>query len=163
MEIQSHSSEEWLSANASGSERTSKQILSDRSDQLYQGKTSTFFNFGFKQNFGFSWCLIITCVGLEVLDGGFYDHVQSFLISLCQMELETSQSIQDTFQCLLGTSSGVSHTHLSIHRCGKTLEPQQPNVEQVIWSATGGLLDQIPAQAFYTELEKEKFTCSVAL
>uniref|UniRef100_A0A673NJF6 F-BAR and double SH3 domains protein 2-like n=1 Tax=Sinocyclocheilus rhinocerous TaxID=307959 RepID=A0A673NJF6_9TELE len=45
---------------------------------------------------------------IQVLDGSFYDHVQSFLISLCQTELETSQSIQDTFQCLLDTSSGVT-------------------------------------------------------
>uniref|UniRef100_A0A8C1JIC2 FCH and double SH3 domains 2 n=1 Tax=Cyprinus carpio TaxID=7962 RepID=A0A8C1JIC2_CYPCA len=45
---------------------------------------------------------------MQVLDGSFYDHVQSFLISLCQTELETSQSIQDTFQCLLETSSGVT-------------------------------------------------------
>ncbi|XP_051540022.1 F-BAR and double SH3 domains protein 2-like isoform X2 [Myxocyprinus asiaticus] len=45
---------------------------------------------------------------IKVLDGSFYDHVQSFLISLCQTELETSQSIQDTFQCLLETSSGVT-------------------------------------------------------
>ncbi|KAI2659631.1 F-BAR and double SH3 domains protein 2 [Labeo rohita] len=43
-----------------------------------------------------------------VLDGSFYDHIQSFLISLCQTELETSQSIQDTFQCLLETSSRVT-------------------------------------------------------
>ncbi|KAI7793681.1 F-BAR and double SH3 domains protein 2 [Triplophysa rosa] len=49
---------------------------------------------------------LINCI--KVLDGGFYDHVQSFLISLCQMELETSQSIRDTFQCLLETSSGVT-------------------------------------------------------
>ncbi|XP_026129711.1 F-BAR and double SH3 domains protein 2 isoform X3 [Carassius auratus] len=49
---------------------------------------------------------LISCV--RVLDGSFYDHVQSFLISLCQTELETSQSIQDTFQCLLETSSGVT-------------------------------------------------------
>ncbi|KAK2870951.1 hypothetical protein Q8A67_023478 [Cirrhinus molitorella] len=49
---------------------------------------------------------LISCI--RVLDGGFYDHVQSFLISLCQTELETSQSIQDTFQCLLETSSGVT-------------------------------------------------------
>ncbi|XP_016412108.1 F-BAR and double SH3 domains protein 2-like isoform X2 [Sinocyclocheilus rhinocerous] len=45
---------------------------------------------------------------IRVLDCSFYDHVQSFLISLCQTELETSQSIQDTFQCLLETSSGVT-------------------------------------------------------
>uniref|UniRef100_A0A672MS82 FCH and double SH3 domains 2 n=1 Tax=Sinocyclocheilus grahami TaxID=75366 RepID=A0A672MS82_SINGR len=45
---------------------------------------------------------------IQVLDGSFYDHVQSFLISLCQTELETSQSIQDTFQCLLEMSSGVT-------------------------------------------------------
>uniref|UniRef100_A0A673K8H6 FCH and double SH3 domains 2 n=1 Tax=Sinocyclocheilus rhinocerous TaxID=307959 RepID=A0A673K8H6_9TELE len=45
---------------------------------------------------------------IQVLDCSFYDHVQSFLISLCQTELETSQSIQDTFQCLLETSSGVT-------------------------------------------------------
>ncbi|XP_065116653.1 F-BAR and double SH3 domains protein 2 isoform X1 [Paramisgurnus dabryanus] len=49
---------------------------------------------------------LINCI--KVLDGSFYHHVQSFLISLCQMELETSQSIQDTFQCLLETSSGVT-------------------------------------------------------
>ncbi|KTG48019.1 hypothetical protein cypCar_00018686 [Cyprinus carpio] len=48
------------------------------------------------------------CEDYHVLDGSFYDHVQSFLISLCQTELETSQSIQDTFQCLLETSSGVT-------------------------------------------------------
>lgn len=49
---------------------------------------------------------LISCI--MVLDGSFCDHVQSFLISLCQTELETSQSIQDTFQCLLETSSGVT-------------------------------------------------------
>ncbi|RXN13164.1 F-BAR and double SH3 domains 2-like protein [Labeo rohita] len=49
---------------------------------------------------------LISC--LRVLDGSFYDHIQSFLISLCQTELETSQSIQDTFQCLLETSSRVT-------------------------------------------------------
>ncbi|XP_051541516.1 F-BAR and double SH3 domains protein 2-like [Myxocyprinus asiaticus] len=49
---------------------------------------------------------LINCI--KVLDGSFYDHVQSFLISLCQTELETSQSIQDTFQCLLEMSSGVT-------------------------------------------------------
>ncbi|KAG1970245.1 F-BAR and double SH3 domains protein [Pimephales promelas] len=49
---------------------------------------------------------LINCI--TVLDGSFCDHVQSFLISLCQTELETSQSIQDTFQCLLETSSGVT-------------------------------------------------------
>ncbi|KAK7120764.1 hypothetical protein R3I94_020677 [Phoxinus phoxinus] len=49
---------------------------------------------------------LISCI--TVLDGSFCDHVQSFLISLCQTELETSQSIQDTFQCLLETSSGVT-------------------------------------------------------
>uniref|UniRef100_A0A671LEH3 FCH and double SH3 domains 2 n=1 Tax=Sinocyclocheilus anshuiensis TaxID=1608454 RepID=A0A671LEH3_9TELE len=45
---------------------------------------------------------------IQVLDVSFYDHIQSFLISLCQTELETSQSIQDTFQCLMETSSGVT-------------------------------------------------------
>ncbi|XP_051980756.1 F-BAR and double SH3 domains protein 2-like, partial [Xyrauchen texanus] len=49
---------------------------------------------------------LINCI--KVLDGSFYDYVQSFLISLCQTELETSQSIQGTFQCLLEMSSGVT-------------------------------------------------------
>lgn len=56
---------------------------------------------------------LISCI--RVLDGGFYDHAQGFLIWLCQTELETSQSIQDTFQSLLETSSSVTQeTHQQI-------------------------------------------------
>ncbi|XP_056323313.1 F-BAR and double SH3 domains protein 2 isoform X2 [Danio aesculapii] len=56
---------------------------------------------------------LISCI--RVLDGGFCDHAQGFLIWLCQTELETSQSIQDTFQSLLETSSSVTQeTHQQI-------------------------------------------------
>lgn len=56
-------------------------------------------------------------VHTQVLDGSVYDHMQSYLVSLCQAELEASHVVQDTFNFLLEKSSGVSGTRLHLYTC----------------------------------------------
>ncbi|KAK3549845.1 hypothetical protein QTP86_015275 [Hemibagrus guttatus] len=48
---------------------------------------------------------LISCI--KILDGSVYDHMKGYLVSLCQVELEASHAIQDTFNFLLEKSSGV--------------------------------------------------------
>ncbi|XP_064841399.1 F-BAR and double SH3 domains protein 2-like isoform X2 [Oncorhynchus masou masou] len=44
---------------------------------------------------------------IQELDGGIYNHVKDYLISICQTELEAFQVIHNTFQFLLDKSSRV--------------------------------------------------------
>uniref|UniRef100_A0A8K9UK47 F-BAR and double SH3 domains protein 2 n=1 Tax=Oncorhynchus mykiss TaxID=8022 RepID=A0A8K9UK47_ONCMY len=44
---------------------------------------------------------------IQELDGGIYNHVKDYLISICQTELEAFQAIHNTFQFLLDKSNRV--------------------------------------------------------
>ncbi|XP_045559977.1 F-BAR and double SH3 domains protein 2 [Salmo salar] len=44
---------------------------------------------------------------IQELDGGIYNHVKDYLISICQTELEAFQAIHNTFQFLLDKSTRV--------------------------------------------------------
>ncbi|CAB1352305.1 unnamed protein product, partial [Coregonus sp. 'balchen'] len=48
---------------------------------------------------------LINCV--KVLDGDIYEQVKDYLVSLCQMELESYQAVHNTFNILLESSNGV--------------------------------------------------------
>ncbi|KAG9263078.1 F-BAR and double SH3 domains protein 2 [Astyanax mexicanus] len=48
---------------------------------------------------------LISCI--KILDGSVYDHMKGYLVSLCQVELEASHTVQDTFNFLLEKSTGV--------------------------------------------------------
>ncbi|XP_030648402.1 F-BAR and double SH3 domains protein 2 [Chanos chanos] len=48
---------------------------------------------------------LINCI--KVLDGSMYDHMKGYLMSLCRVELDSAQAVQDTFHFLLEKSSGV--------------------------------------------------------
>ncbi|KAK6296456.1 hypothetical protein J4Q44_G00325980 [Coregonus suidteri] len=48
---------------------------------------------------------LLQCI--QELDGGIYDHVKDYLISICQTELEAFQAIHNTFQFLLDKSTRV--------------------------------------------------------
>uniref|UniRef100_A0A8C7NFR1 FCH and double SH3 domains 2 n=1 Tax=Oncorhynchus mykiss TaxID=8022 RepID=A0A8C7NFR1_ONCMY len=49
---------------------------------------------------------LIDCI--KVLDGSIYEQVKDYLVSLCQMELESYQAVHNTFNILLENSNGVS-------------------------------------------------------
>uniref|UniRef100_A0A673XWY5 FCH and double SH3 domains 2 n=1 Tax=Salmo trutta TaxID=8032 RepID=A0A673XWY5_SALTR len=49
---------------------------------------------------------LIDCI--KVLDGSIYEQVKDYLVSLCQMELESYQAVHNTFNILLESSNGVS-------------------------------------------------------
>ncbi|KAG7217155.1 hypothetical protein INR49_027696 [Caranx melampygus] len=44
---------------------------------------------------------------IKVLDGRIYEQVKDYLVSLCQTELETYQTVHNTFNQLLASSNGV--------------------------------------------------------
>lgn len=47
-----------------------------------------------------------------MLDGKIYEQVKDYLVSLCQTELETYETVHNTFNQLLNSSNGVSlQTH----------------------------------------------------
>lgn len=43
----------------------------------------------------------------QVLDGGIYEQVKDYLVSLSQMELEAYQAVHDTFNVVLESSNAV--------------------------------------------------------
>uniref|UniRef100_A0A8C7NTW4 FCH and double SH3 domains 2 n=1 Tax=Oncorhynchus mykiss TaxID=8022 RepID=A0A8C7NTW4_ONCMY len=49
---------------------------------------------------------LINCI--KVLDGGIYEQVKDYLVSLSQTELEAYQAVHDTFNVVLESSNGVS-------------------------------------------------------
>uniref|UniRef100_A0AAZ3QNF3 FCH and double SH3 domains 2 n=1 Tax=Oncorhynchus tshawytscha TaxID=74940 RepID=A0AAZ3QNF3_ONCTS len=49
---------------------------------------------------------LIDCI--KVLDGSIYEQVKDYLVSLCQMELESYQAVHNTFNILLENSNRVS-------------------------------------------------------
>uniref|UniRef100_A0A8C8IM49 FCH and double SH3 domains 2 n=1 Tax=Oncorhynchus tshawytscha TaxID=74940 RepID=A0A8C8IM49_ONCTS len=49
---------------------------------------------------------LIDCI--KVLDGGIYEQVKDYLVSLSQMELEAYQAVHDTFNVVLESSNGVT-------------------------------------------------------
>lgn len=49
----------------------------------------------------------------QVLDGSIYEQVKDYLVSLCQMELESYQVVHNTFNILLESSNGVSARKLA--------------------------------------------------
>ncbi|XP_029483145.1 F-BAR and double SH3 domains protein 2-like isoform X3 [Oncorhynchus nerka] len=48
---------------------------------------------------------LIDCI--KVLDGSIYEQVKDYLVSLCQMELESYQAVHNTFNILLENSNGM--------------------------------------------------------
>ncbi|XP_038833289.1 F-BAR and double SH3 domains protein 2-like [Salvelinus namaycush] len=48
---------------------------------------------------------LIDCI--KVLDGSIYEQVKDYLVSLCQMELESYQAVHNTFNILLESSNGM--------------------------------------------------------
>lgn len=53
--------------------------------------------------------------GPQVLDGRIYEQVKDYLVALCQTELETYQTVHNTFNQLLHSSNGVSlQTHRTV-------------------------------------------------
>nr|XP_046182319.1 F-BAR and double SH3 domains protein 2-like [Oncorhynchus gorbuscha] len=49
---------------------------------------------------------LIDCI--KVLDGGIYEQVKDYLVSLSQTELEAYQAVHDTFNVVLDSSNGVT-------------------------------------------------------
>ncbi|XP_071023425.1 F-BAR and double SH3 domains protein 2-like [Oncorhynchus clarkii lewisi] len=49
---------------------------------------------------------LINCI--KVLDGGIYEQVKDYLVSLSQTELEAYQAVHDTFNVVLESSNGVT-------------------------------------------------------
>ncbi|XP_063058203.1 F-BAR and double SH3 domains protein 2 [Engraulis encrasicolus] len=49
---------------------------------------------------------LINCI--NVLDGNIHDHIMSYLLSLCKTELNTSQTLHNTFSALLENSNQVT-------------------------------------------------------
>ncbi len=84
-----------------------------------------------------------------------YNHVQSFWFHCVRRSLRRLKAFRTLFSaCWRRPVGWVTHTLVYTLLWKNTHEPQWPNVEQVIWSATRGLLDQIPAQAVNTELKE---------
>ncbi|CAL9685153.1 unnamed protein product [Knipowitschia caucasica] len=57
---------------------------------------------------------------IQVLDGRIHDQVKSFLVSLCQTELETYEAAHDTFNDLLSSSSDILqqfHQEQFVQKC----------------------------------------------
>ncbi|KAL2095373.1 hypothetical protein ACEWY4_010092 [Coilia grayii] len=49
---------------------------------------------------------LVNCI--NVLDGNMHDHIMSYLLSLCKTELNTSQTLHNTFSSLLENSNQVT-------------------------------------------------------
>ncbi|KAM9846718.1 F-BAR and double SH3 domains protein 2-like [Aulostomus maculatus] len=57
--------------------------------------------------------------GIKVLDGRIYEQVKVYLVSLCQTELETYQTVHNIFNQLLNSSNGLLqefHQHLFVQK-----------------------------------------------